>query len=139
MESFARRFKQLREMRGWTQEDAAEKLGVSRPTIAGYESEEKNRIPREETLHKIADLFGVTTDYLLGRTDDPKRSDLDAVDQLIEYLNLELTDEEILDKLNIKVDDITLTDEEAKHVIAFIRTMRLMKNEQAAASKSVEP
>lgn len=72
MESFARRFKQLREKRGWTQEDAADKIGVSRPTIAGYESEEKNRIPRKEMLHTIADLFDVSTDYLLGRTDYPK-------------------------------------------------------------------
>lgn len=27
--------------------------------------------PKGDTLHKIADRFGVTTDYLLGRTDDP--------------------------------------------------------------------
>lgn len=71
MGSFSQRFKHLREKKGWTQDEVAEKLGVSRPTIAGYESEEKGRIPREETLHKIADLFGVSLDYLLGRTDDP--------------------------------------------------------------------
>ncbi|MCL6445044.1 MAG: helix-turn-helix domain-containing protein [Alicyclobacillus sp.] len=71
MASFAERFRMLRESRGWTQDDVAEKLGVSRPTIAGYESESKGRIPREETLIKIAELFGCTIDYLLGRTDDP--------------------------------------------------------------------
>jgi len=70
MAYFYKRLKQLREERGWTQDEIAEKLGVSRPTIAGYESEEKNRIPREETLLKIADLFGESIDYLLGRTND---------------------------------------------------------------------
>ncbi|WP_028551733.1 helix-turn-helix domain-containing protein [Paenibacillus sp. UNC451MF] len=70
MGTFYQRFKILREECGWTQDIVAEKLGVSRPTIAGYESEEKNRLPREETLHKIADLFDVSIDYLLGRTDD---------------------------------------------------------------------
>ncbi|MBY0122196.1 helix-turn-helix domain-containing protein [Bacillus sp. S/N-304-OC-R1] len=72
METFAQRFKHLRERMGWTQEDVAEKLGLSRPTIAGYESEEKNRTPREETLLRIADLFDTTIDFLLGRTNDPK-------------------------------------------------------------------
>lgn len=72
METFAQRFKHLRERMGWTQEDVAEKLGLSRPTIAGYESEEKNRTPREETLLRIADLFDTTIDFLLGRTNDPE-------------------------------------------------------------------
>ncbi|GIM47583.1 hypothetical protein DNHGIG_31320 [Collibacillus ludicampi] len=71
MESFATRFRLLREQKGWTQDKAAEVLGVSRSTIAGYESEIKGRIPRDETLLKIADIFGVSVDYLLGRTDDP--------------------------------------------------------------------
>jgi transcriptional regulator with XRE-family HTH domain len=73
--NFSRRFKRLRESRGWTQEDAALKLGVSRPTIAGYESEEKNRIPRQETLHKIAELFNVSIDFLLGGSDKPINND----------------------------------------------------------------
>jgi transcriptional regulator with XRE-family HTH domain len=71
MAIFAKRFKYLREKNSLTQDKVAEKLGISRPTIAGYESHEKSRIPREETLNKIADLFDTTTDYLLGRTDDP--------------------------------------------------------------------
>ncbi|WP_279387130.1 helix-turn-helix domain-containing protein [Paenibacillus pinisoli] len=64
----------LREKHKLTQDQMAERIGVSRPTIAGYESEEKNRIPREDTLHKIADIFDVSIDYLLGRTDDPSPS-----------------------------------------------------------------
>lgn len=72
MSSFAQRFKYLREsVKGWTQDEAADALGVSRSTIAGYESESKNRIPRRETMEKIADLFEVSTDYLYCRTDDP--------------------------------------------------------------------
>ncbi|GMA59693.1 helix-turn-helix transcriptional regulator [Alicyclobacillus fastidiosus] len=65
--SFADRLKKLRESRGWTQEDLADKLGVSRATIAGYET--KGKIPRDDTLIAIADLFNTSTDYLFGRTD----------------------------------------------------------------------
>ncbi|WP_270166113.1 helix-turn-helix domain-containing protein [Paenibacillus sp. SYP-B4298] len=71
MTSFHLRFRQLREQQQWTQDEVADKLGVQRSTIAGYESAEKNRIPREETLHKIADLFQVSLDYLLGRSEIP--------------------------------------------------------------------
>lgn len=66
METFAQRFKRLREARGWTQYDIAEKLGVRRPTIAGYESGNKGRIPRRDMLLKIAELFDVTMDELIG-------------------------------------------------------------------------
>lgn len=66
MDSFAERFKWLREKKkGWTQEQTAEVLGVSRSTIAGYESDQKGRIPRPETLNKIAENFGVSVDFLI--------------------------------------------------------------------------
>lgn len=70
MSVFHLRFKKCREDRGLTQDQIAEVLGVSRPTIAGYESEDKQRIPRDETLGKIADFFNVSIDYLLGRTQE---------------------------------------------------------------------
>ncbi|WP_081462282.1 helix-turn-helix domain-containing protein [Alicyclobacillus acidocaldarius] len=71
LSNFAQRLKWLRERRGWTQEELAQALGVSRATIAGYESESKGRIPREEILIKIATIFDCTIDFLLGRTEAP--------------------------------------------------------------------
>lgn len=70
--TFAERVKELRTKRGWTQRYLAQKLGVSRSTIAGYEAPSKSREPSNETLNKLAQLFNVSTDYLLGRTDDPR-------------------------------------------------------------------
>jgi len=58
------RIKNLRESQGWTQFDLAEKLNVKQPTINRYEN---GRVPEPGMLCKIADLFNVTTDYLLGR------------------------------------------------------------------------
>jgi transcriptional regulator with XRE-family HTH domain len=66
--AFSSTFKKLRESRGWTQEEVAARLEVSRPSIAGYES--KDRTPRKEMLSKIADLFDVSIDHLLGRADN---------------------------------------------------------------------
>ncbi len=63
--TFGDRLRMLRQERGWTQADLAERLHVSRATVAGYES--KGREPREELLIAIADVFGITLDRLLGR------------------------------------------------------------------------
>lgn len=94
METFAQRFKYLRDKKGWTQEEVAEKLDLSRPTIAGYESEEKNRTPREETLIKIADLFDTTIDFLLGRENYPKQSVVKEEINSAFYNYENITDEE---------------------------------------------
>ncbi|WP_160045647.1 helix-turn-helix domain-containing protein [Paenibacillus sp. USDA918EY] len=55
----------------WTQEFVADYIGVARPTYTAYENGTK--FPPMETLNKIADLFKVDTDYLLGRTPIKKR------------------------------------------------------------------
>jgi transcriptional regulator with XRE-family HTH domain len=57
---------ELRLDHGRNQKDLANILNVSVATISHYESE-KN-FPDVVTLTKIADYFGVSTDYLLGRT-----------------------------------------------------------------------
>lgn len=48
---------------------AAKAFGVTRATIVAWG--QKNTIPKGETLVLIANHFGVSSDYLLGRTDDP--------------------------------------------------------------------
>lgn len=58
----------LRELKGISQTELARQLGVVRSTICQYEK--GNRQPDTETLLKLADFFGVTVDYLLGREDD---------------------------------------------------------------------
>lgn len=57
------RMKSLRTLKGLTQKELADFLGVGQTTIANYER--GIRIPDAEKLPKIASLFGVTVDYLL--------------------------------------------------------------------------
>lgn len=63
------RLRRLREDRGWTQTEVADRLNVSSVTVNRYESGERN--PGFDTLIALADLFRVSVDYLLGRTDVP--------------------------------------------------------------------
>lgn len=57
--------KQLREEKGITQTELAKQIGVVRSTICFYETEQHS--PTPEMLIKLADYFGVSVDYLLGR------------------------------------------------------------------------
>ncbi len=66
MGNFQNIFKRLRVSSRMTQAEIAEKLGISRSTIGMYET--GAREPDFNTLEKIADLFNVDTDYLLGRS-----------------------------------------------------------------------
>lgn len=62
-----RRFKEARKKTGMTAIEAAIKLEVSQPTISGWEAGRKT--PSVEGLERMADLYQVTTDYLLGRSE----------------------------------------------------------------------
>ena len=61
--------KQLREENGMAQKEVAAILHVSNGTISNYESGIHS--PNLDTLCAIADYYGVSVDYLLGRTDSP--------------------------------------------------------------------
>ena len=68
MEFFGLRLKTLRLEKKLRQEELAEKIGVKKATISGYECGSK--YPSVVTLNKMCDYLGVSADYLLGRTDD---------------------------------------------------------------------
>ena len=63
------RLKELREQRGQTQAQLAEVLDVSQQAVGKWELEKAS--PDDATLIKIANYYGVTTDYLLGYDDAP--------------------------------------------------------------------
>lgn len=65
--NFSERLKLLREENNLTQNDLAEKLNISRQSVGNYEK--GTRFPNDpELILKIAGLFNVSIDYLLGAT-----------------------------------------------------------------------
>ena len=81
MRSFGEILASLREERGIYQKELAVILKVSVGTVSNYEND--IHYPDLETLTLIADYFGVTTDYLLGRT--PYRYNLENLNE--EYVS----------------------------------------------------
>ena len=68
MQKFSNRLISLRKERGLTQEDLAKLINKKRSTVSGYETEGKE--PDLETVCVFAQYFGVSTDYLLGNSDE---------------------------------------------------------------------
>lgn len=65
MIDFSQRLKQLRLDKHLTQAQVASRIGVTSSMVSSYETD--IRLPSYEVLIKIANLFGVTVDYLLCR------------------------------------------------------------------------
>ena len=85
--------KQIREKKNITQTKLSVELEVSQELISHYETGKSK--PNIETLIRLADYFNCSTDYLLGRTNNPSTvKDLDTKD--IEINN-------IIDKYNSSI------------------------------------
>ena len=68
---FSQRIKELRIGHGLSQEALGDIIGISKPAVSDIE-----RMRRTTTIEKLAELasyFNVSSDYLLGLSDDPTR------------------------------------------------------------------
>lgn len=71
MPKFSERLKQLRNEHKISQQDLADRIGMSKSSINMYERGERE--PGLETLEALADYFNVDLDYLLGKSQNQKR------------------------------------------------------------------
>lgn len=67
----AKRLRKLREEKSYTQQEIAKKLDLTKGAYGAYER--GTNTPDAQTLLKLANIFDVTTDYLLGRVDNKKQ------------------------------------------------------------------
>lgn len=94
------RIKDLADKHRISLNDLEDKLGISRNSLYGI----KKANPKSDRLQEIADYFNVSTDYLLGRTDNPNIAgdshvnEPDDIDKIIDHAMLfdgkPLTDED---------------------------------------------
>ncbi len=87
---FSERLKKCRQIKkeenpNWTQDYIAKQIGVARTTYTAYERGTK--IPPLDTVNRIADLFDVSADYLLGRSNrvnypEPENTDFDSIKEV---------------------------------------------------------
>ena len=92
------RIRELRKARGWQQADLAKLIAVSRQAVGNYETGE--RAPDLETIDQLCTIFGVTADYLLGRSDIPQPQISDEDWLLLDaYHRASLRDRQLVDSI----------------------------------------
>jgi len=72
-EEFKSRLRAARDMRGWSQADLANQTKLPPSSIAHFES--GSRKPSFENLRRLAISLEVTTDYLMGRVEEPSMAE----------------------------------------------------------------
>lgn len=95
-----KRLRELRMQNGMSQKEFADIFHASQNTISQWEN--GTRKPSYEVAEEIASFFGVSVDYLLGNTDEPRTLDqqLEGIDFALFGEVHELTDEEKQDVIN---------------------------------------
>lgn len=77
---YSERLKEARIKAGFTQIQVKDHTGINNKTLSGYEN--KISEPDYETLKKLCHLYGVTTDWVLGHTNNPN-SDLSEAERVM--------------------------------------------------------
>ncbi len=108
MITLGERIKQLRDSKQLSQDELAKVFNLSQSTIAYYETNKKQ--PPLQTLQTIADFFHVSTDYLLGRTDNKN----EKLSQEEQKSPKDL--QKFLDQQGIMFDGVPLTDDDKEKI-----------------------
>lgn len=84
--TLSKKITEERKKKGWSQEDLADKLGISRQAVSKWES--SSSVPDLQKVVQMAELFGVSTDYLLKDNECPNEK-LEQKEEELYRLTLE--------------------------------------------------
>ena len=131
--------KKLREERGLTKRELCEKTGISERAYLTYEFGERE--PKISVVQKLADFYGVSTDYLLGRPD--AKPPEEPLDEFARKEHLKSLEKVFMKKY------LALTEEQRDKVLDFLRGVvaeetaaqaaKLMMSRMYEAARSNDP
>ncbi|MES5928114.1 helix-turn-helix transcriptional regulator [Bacillus cereus group sp. MG9] len=116
------RLKKERERRNWSQKFVAEKIGITNTVLSNYERDYRD--PDTTTLGKLADLYEISTDQLLGRSNKLSKNEERDIAR-----DLEKTLEELENSEEALMFDGEPIDEHTKEMIriSLENSMRMAK------------
>lgn len=132
--TFGERMKQLRIENNLTQEELAKKLSLSKSNISKYESNDVE--PNIDTLNKLATLFNVSLDYLLGKSNSRNPIEEEALkEKYPDVHDIEEAMEVLLKQPGLMLKGEVLDDED-KIILANAIQMGLRLAEQMKENKN---
>jgi transcriptional regulator with XRE-family HTH domain len=93
----ADKISKLRKQIGWSQEELAEKMNVSRQSVSKWES--ASSIPDMNKIIRLSEIFSVSTDYLLKDEIETSETSVDEVEEDVVRINLETAREFVQSKI----------------------------------------
>ncbi len=84
------KIKELRLLNGFNQVELAKRLGLTKQTISNWEN--NNIQPSIEMLEALADLFSVSTDYLLGRENNRELNSTGLTNEQLNHIQQIIND-----------------------------------------------
>lgn len=119
MAEFSQIFKQLRLEKGLTQQELADKLGITKSAVSMYER--GDRRPNFEIAEAITDFFHVDLNYLIGTTDKIQKPAGDETDPATnKFLGVSLEEIDLVEAWR-HADDPT------KRIVAYALGLKGMK------------
>ncbi|WP_313428150.1 helix-turn-helix domain-containing protein [Siminovitchia terrae] len=116
--SLGKRLKIEREKRRWSQKFVAEKIGITNTVLSNYERDYRD--PDTETLKRLAELYEVSIDYLLGH---------ETTEEDIEYYKKKISKE--FPDINLMFKDMeSLTAEDLREVYEYIKFKMSQKKKE---------
>lgn len=135
--------KTLRKTRGYTSaKDFCKAIGISFSTYQNYES--GSRVPTVEMLVKIADFYGVTTDFLLGREPVPKPianlnlSEENEIEVIDKYMSLPPNVRAFLMDVLVQLGEIAKNSREQEQTVKQSTTLGTLEDQTEEAAKTKE-
>ncbi|MGM0896371.1 MAG: helix-turn-helix domain-containing protein [Bacillota bacterium] len=110
MKQLSKKIKDLREARGLSPEELADRLGFAKSTVWAYESGKKQ--VSVVHLERLADFFEISVDSLLDRND--------------RTINVDLQNTNFLNEYTVMLDDQPLNETEISEAASFIQVKRRM-------------
>jgi transcriptional regulator with XRE-family HTH domain len=122
---FGKRLKKLREEKKLTQEQLGKLVNLSQQTIGHYEVNRAK--PDLETMRRFAEIFNVSTDYLLGRTDNRnERTPSPSIDDELNQIMRDLGPDVTLQFYDLK----GMSQEEKEQLKIFLQGLKARRKEK---------
>lgn len=134
--------KLARKQSGMTQKEVADNIGVGQSTYKNYEC--GIREPNGDTIVELANLFNVTTDYLLGREPAPDpfadlnldaTSEMNVIDK---YMSLPPNIRACLMDVLVKLGEIAKSSREQEQPVKQSTTLGTIEEQMEEAAKTKE-
>lgn len=119
-EIMANNLKKQLKRKGKTQTMMAKDLNIPETTVSNWIK--GKTYPRPDKIQLMADYFGVNRTQLTEELTKETPTQYNAEQEFVK--DLELSDDELLEKFTLKLDGKELSDKEAKGVIAYLRSLR---------------